>query len=67
MIRWPGGPRLEVHAAAAAWVVYAAHPDGVCVEPLTGLPDGLNGGPLGDPPVAEPGRPVTTAMTIRWA
>jgi aldose 1-epimerase len=67
VVQWPGGPRLELHApAAAAWVVYAAHPDGVCVEPVTGLPDGLNGGLFGDPPVAAPGAPVEAAMTIRW-
>ena len=67
VVEWPGGPRLEVHApAAAAWVVYAAHPDGVCVEPVTGLPDGLNGGLLGDPPVAAPGAPIVAEMTIRW-
>ena len=67
VVEWPGGPRLEVHApAAAAWVVYAAHPDGVCVEPVSGLPDGLNGGLLGDPPVAAPGAPIVAEMTIRW-
>ncbi|HEU0243753.1 MAG TPA: hypothetical protein VFQ75_07590 [Candidatus Limnocylindrales bacterium] len=67
VMRWPGGPRLAIHApAAAAWLVYAAHPDGVCVEPLTGLPDGLNGGLLGEPPVAEPGTPVIAEMAIRW-
>jgi galactose mutarotase-like enzyme len=66
-VSWPGGPRLEVRAPeAAAWVVYAAHPDGVCVEPLTGLPDGLNGGLLGEPPVAAPGAPVVAEMAIRW-
>ena len=67
VVEWPGGPRLEIEApAAAAWVVYAAHPDGVCVEPVTGLPDGLNGGLLGDPPVAAPGAPIVAEMTIRW-
>ena len=67
VVEWPGGPRLQVHApTATAWVVYAAHPDGVCVEPVTGLPDGLNGGLLGDPPVAAPGAPVVAEMTIGW-
>ena len=67
VVEWPGGPRLEIEApAAAAWVVYLAHPDGLCVEPVTGLPDGLNGGVLGDPPVATPGAPIVAEMTIRW-
>jgi aldose 1-epimerase len=67
VVGWPGGPELTLHAPdAAAWVVYAAHPDGVCVEPLTGLPDGLNRGRLGDPPVAEPGRPLVATFEIRW-
>jgi galactose mutarotase-like enzyme len=50
----------------AAWVVYTAHPDGVCVEPVTGLPDGLNGGLLGDPPVARPLHPLVATLDIVW-
>ena len=66
-VRWPGGPSLSLYAPEAqAWVVYTAHPDGVCVEPVTGLPDGLNGGLLGDPPVARPGRPMTATFEIAW-
>jgi aldose 1-epimerase len=67
VVRWPGGPTLSLHSAdAQAWVVYTAHPDGVCIEPVTGLPDGLNGGLLGDPPVARPGRPLVAAFEIAW-
>ena len=67
LVRWPDGPALTLHAPEAqAWVVYTAHPDGVCVEPVTGLPDGLNGGLLGDPPVAWPGRPLTATFEIAW-
>ena len=66
-VGWPGGPSLTLHAPdAAAWIAYAEHPDGVCVEPLTGLPDGLNRGRLGEPPVAEPGRPLVATFEIRW-
>jgi galactose mutarotase-like enzyme len=66
-VRWPGGPSLTLHAPEAqAWVVYTAHPDGVCLEPVTGLPDGLNGGLLGEPPVARPGRPLTATLEIAW-
>ncbi|HTY33135.1 hypothetical protein [Mycobacterium sp.] len=67
VVRWPGGPTLSLHAPEAqAWVVYTAHPDGVCVEPVTGLPDGLNGGLLGEPPVARPGRPLAATFEIAW-
>lgn len=66
-VAWPGGPTLALSSPEArAWVVYTAHPDGVCVEPVTGLPDGLNGGLLGEPPVAEPGRPIVATFEISW-
>jgi aldose 1-epimerase len=68
VVRWPGGPSLSLHSPEAqAWIVYTAHPDGVCVEPVTGLPDGLNGGLLGDPPVARPGKPLVATFEIAWA
>ena len=68
VVRWPGGPTLSLHAPGAqAWIAYTAHPDGVCVEPVTGLPDGLNGGLLGEPPVAHPRRPLTAAFEVAWA
>ncbi len=67
VVRWPDGPTLSLSSPEArAWVVYTAHPDGVCVEPVTGLPDGLNGGLLGDPPVARPGEPLTATFEIAW-
>lgn len=67
IVRWPGGPTLSLHAPEAqAWIVYTAHPDGVCVEPVTGLPDGLNGGLLGQPPVARPGKPLVATFELAW-
>jgi aldose 1-epimerase len=67
VVRWPGGPTLSLHSPEAqAWIVYTEHPDGVCVEPVTGLPDGLNGGLLGEPPVARPGKPLTATFEIAW-
>ena len=67
VVRWPDGPTLSLHSPEAqAWIVFAAHPDGVCVEPVTGLPNGLNGGLLGDPPVAKPGRPLVATFEIAW-
>lgn len=67
IVRWPGGPTLTLRSPEArAWIAYTAHPDGVCVEPVTGLPDGLNGGLLGDPPVATPGHPIVATFEIAW-
>lgn len=67
VVSWPDGPALTLHAPeAAAWIAYTAHPDGVCVEPLTGVPDGLNGSRLGPPPVVEPGAPLVASFEIRW-
>ncbi|HYO43437.1 MAG TPA: hypothetical protein VES19_09595 [Candidatus Limnocylindrales bacterium] len=67
IVRYPGGPTLHLVAGgAAAWIVYTAHPDGVCVEPVTGLPDGLNGGLLGEPPVARPRTPIVATLEIAW-
>jgi galactose mutarotase-like enzyme len=67
VVRYPGGPTLRLVAGGvAAWVVYTAHPDGVCIEPVTGLPDGLNGGLLGEPPVARPLEPLVATLEIAW-
>jgi galactose mutarotase-like enzyme len=67
VVRYPGGPTLRLVAGgAAAWVVYTTHPDGVCVEPVTGLPDGINGGLLGEPPVARPLNPIIATLEITW-
>jgi galactose mutarotase-like enzyme len=67
VVRWRDAVEVTLHAPdAGAWIAYAAHPDGVCVEPLGGIPDGLNGGLLGDPPVVEPGRPLEATFELRW-
>ena len=67
VVHWPGGPTLSLHSPEAqAWIVYTEHPDGVCVEPVTGLPDGLNGGLLGEPPLARPGKPLIATFEIAW-
>jgi aldose 1-epimerase len=67
VVRYPGGPTLRLLAGgAAAWIVYTAHPDGVCVEPVTGIPDGINGGLLGGPPVALPLQPAVATLEIVW-
>ena len=67
VVRWPGALELSLHAPeAVAWVVFTERDAGICVEPQTGAPNGLNGGPLGDPPVLEPGQALEASFEIRW-
>jgi aldose 1-epimerase len=64
-VTWPGVLTLEIASTAGVWVVFDERPDKVCVEPQTAPPDAVN--LPGDPaPTAEPGRPVSIAMTWRW-
>ena len=62
-VRWPGAFEIAIESDAAYWVVYTQHADGVCVEPETGPPNGLN---TGDFTLVEPGRPLVASMTLRW-
>lgn len=67
VVRWPDGPALTLRCPdATAWILYDGHPDGVCVEPVTGIPDGLNGGALGPPPVTEPGHSIRARFEVCW-
>ncbi len=63
-VRWPGAFEIAIESDAAYWVVYTQHADGVCVEPQTGPPNGLN---TGDFTLVEPGRPLVASMTLRWS
>ncbi len=63
LVRWPGAFEIALESDAAYWVVYTEHADGVCVEPQTGPPNGLNTGAY---TLVEPGRPLTASMTLRW-
>jgi aldose 1-epimerase len=62
-VRWPGALEVRVESDVPCWVVYTEREDGVCVEPQTGPPNGLN---TGEHTVVEPGAPLVAAMTIRW-
>ncbi len=62
VVRWPGALAIEISGSASHWVVYEESPDGVCVEPQTGPPDGLNL----EPRIVQPGAPLRLAMTWRW-
>jgi len=63
VVRWPGALQVTLESDAAYWVVYTEHADGVCVEPQTGPPDGLNTGHF---TLVETGRPLIASMTLRW-
>ncbi len=63
VVRWPGALEIELESDAAYWVVYTEHAEGVCVEPQTGPPNGLNTGHF---TLVEPGRPLIASMTLRW-
>jgi aldose 1-epimerase len=62
-VHWPGGLELRIESEAPCWVVYTEREEGVCVEPQTGPPNGLN---TGEHAVVEPGSPFAAAMTISW-
>jgi galactose mutarotase-like enzyme len=63
VVRWPGAFEITIESDAAYWVVYTQQADGVCVEPQTGPPNGLN---TGEFTLVEPGRPLVASMTLRW-
>jgi len=63
VVLWPGAFEIALESDAAYWVVYTEHAEGVCVEPQTGPPNGLNTGPF---TLVEPGRPLIASMTLRW-
>lgn len=62
IVRWPGALEIELTSTADRWVVYEGSPDGICAEPQTGPPDGLNLAPQ----VVRPGEPLRIEMTWRW-
>lgn len=63
-VEWPGALRVVVESDAPYVVVYTEQESGVCVEPQTGPPNGLN---TGEHAVVEPGRPLVATMTLRWS
>jgi len=61
-IVWPG-LRLTIGSTCAYYVVYTAHPDGVCIEPQTAPPNALNGGA----DVLAAGERRRVSMEWRWS
>ncbi|HYN47398.1 MAG TPA: hypothetical protein VER83_00950 [Candidatus Nanopelagicales bacterium] len=62
-VHWPGALEVRIESDAPFWVVYTEREEGVCVEPQTGPPNGLN---TGEHAVVEPGAPLVASMTMRW-
>lgn len=63
-VTWPGALRIAVESEARYVVVYTEQESGVCIEPQTGPPNGLN---TDEHAVVEPGRPLVATMTLRWS
>ena len=62
-ITWPGALRVDLTSSMDHWVVYTKPEHALCVEPQSGPPNQVNS----DPRLAEPGKPLVGAMTIRWS
>ena len=62
-VHWPGALEVRIESDAPFWVVYTERDEGVCIEPQTGPPNGLN---TGEHAVVEPGAPLVASMTMRW-
>ncbi|WP_019547993.1 hypothetical protein [Streptomyces sulphureus] len=61
-LTWPGALELTVGSRMEWLVVYDEQPEGVCVEPQTGPPDGLNT----HPGLVTPLEPLEAAVTFTW-
>ncbi len=62
-VHWPGALEVRIASDAPWWVVYTENPTGVCVEPQTGPPNGLN---TAEHAVVAPGVPLVASMAVRW-
>ncbi len=60
---WPGALRLTCTTDCGYVVVYDERPRGICVEPQTAPPDGINIAPG----VAAPGHPRVARATWTWS
>jgi galactose mutarotase-like enzyme len=61
-LRWPGALELECRTDCRFLVLYDEQQDGVCVEPQTAPPDGLNTAP----DLVAPGRPLVATASWSW-
>ena len=61
-LTWPGAVELTLSSRNEWVVVYDEQPEGVCVEPQTGPPNGLNTHPR----FVTPLEPLETSTTLAW-
>lgn len=67
VVRWPEVLEVTVDSPDAShWVVYTEEPFGVCVEPQTGPPNGLNRDAAGGARVLESGQALVAGASISW-
>ncbi len=62
-VTWPDALRVTVLSDAPWFVVLTARPEGICVEPQTGPPNGLNDGSY---TLVESGAPLVATMSLGW-
>ncbi len=62
-VRWPRALEVTVASDARYWVCFTEREEGVCIEPQTGPPNGLN---TLDHDVVATDRPFVATMSISW-
>jgi aldose 1-epimerase len=67
-LTWPGSLSLEIESTAPVRVLFDERPYAICIEPQTAPPDAIRLADLAgsEPPIAEPGRPLSVAMGWYW-
>jgi aldose 1-epimerase len=55
-----GEVKVEISSDCSHWVIYNANPAGICFEPQSGPPNGINT----EPYVVMPGKPLVRHMAI---
>lgn len=63
-IQWDDWLQIDIVNSHPWFVVYDEHPLGLCIEPQSGPPDGVNGLPGYEPSVVRPGEPLV--METSW-
>ena len=56
------GPRVTLHSNCSHWVVFDGRDHGICIEPQSGPPNGVNDSPL----VVAAGSELRRWFEIRW-
>jgi aldose 1-epimerase len=61
-LHFADGLVVAVESSCSHWVVYDEPEDAICVEPMTGPPDGFNLAPV----LVSPGDPLVAELVLRW-